>query len=417
VSFSSSRSSGDTQCRSRKAARSGQDRRPHGLRARHAASFACLALALGAASPASGDAVETEIARLEAEAAFSAARLDPADPQLPAARDRELDRARRGRALEGAADSIPGWARDRALPGSMSARAIAIAIDGYVRALSIEAAIRSGRGSPETGRREPSRFPAIWNEAAGHILEVLGRWPSLWSRGMPAAAAELDLPSLLLSLCVHEAFLGEAYALPREDLTLRMATLPESLAVCCLDLDRCRDVGGGADCPRFVEELMAVSVDQDAMTGFRYGARYWSLAAEAPPRSRSSDGRVAAATARFLGEWIEAGEIDRLERPGPADERSRTAPQGNPPLLSEEGSVREEEALDLIRSGGKLWPPAADPFSSVPGLRNPRWSGTGALLCDVAIYRPCLEALHPRTREWLNGRLTGGRKIIAIEPR
>ncbi len=162
---------------------------------------------------------------------------------------------------------------------------------------------------------------------------------------------------------------------------------------------------------------MAVSIDQDAMTGFRYGAAYWTLPAAIPPRSPAKDNRVAAASVRYSVELLEAAEVDRPAEI-PSDQGiARDSESGRAAAEGAEQAVPVAQAIALIRATGRLWPPAIDPFTTVPGLRNPRWGREGVLLCDVALYRACFDALHPRTRAWLSERLTEGRKIILVEPR
>jgi hypothetical protein len=371
----------------------------------------------GRISAAADPAVELEIARLERDGLSSAAGLDASDSLQSLERDRQLDRARRARSVGNEILSKRGDSGSQGQIDPLFVRALVVSIDGYTQALSREARILSGEARSRTLDERSSPFPAIWNEAVGHLLEVLERQASLWRRLLSAPQGEVDLPVLLLSLCMHDAFQGDTYALPRDCLFPRMVTLPESLAACCLNEGRCSEGAAGSNCVNYVAGLMAESVEEDAIAGFRYGGIYWSVPAGDPPRNRSKDGRVAAASVRYLVELLEAGEIDRPGRASP--ERDRTGGDRAEDDVADSAvrPLADSEALDLIRGFGRLWPSSIDPFNTVPGLRNPRMRRDGSLLCDVALYRPCLESLNVRSREWLLGRLTQGRKVVLVDPR
>jgi hypothetical protein len=357
------------------------------------------------------------LAALENDRTIEALPFGAGDSLRLRARDRELDRARAARSLIRPDRASSGGSGDKSLPDPLTARAIAVSIDAYSRALIHESAVLGSEArSFELGARA-SRFPAIWSETIGEFLEILNDRPALWSKGLPVGEGEVDLPGLLLSLCLLDAYGGDDFALPRECLPLRTATLPESIAACCMDPDRCRDAGSGADCRAFVAGIMAESVDQDAMAGFRYGAAYWALPAGAGPRNADRDGRIAAGSVRFLGELLEASEIDRPDGSRGTREIEPGSNRGSGLGRLQDGEISVQEAIDLLRASGKLWPPSIDPFATVPGLRNPRWGGSGVLRCDVAIYDDALQAVSSRTRAWLLERLGPDRKIIRLDSR
>ncbi len=360
---------------------------------------------------------EAAIAALEEDRAIQAPPLAAGDSLRFLARDHELDRARAARSLIRPDASPSGDLAARSLPDPLATRAIAVSIDAYSQALIHESAVLSSEARSSALGRRPSRFAAIWHEAVGEFLEILDLRPALWSTALPTREGEVDLPGLLLSLCLLDAYAGDTFALPRECLPLRTATLPESLAACCMDSGRCRQAGVGSDCMAFVAGLMAESVDQDAMAGFRYSAAYWSLPGDAAPRNPARDGRIASSSVRFLVELLEASEIDRADGSHDPGERGPGPNGGNGLAHAREEKIPVPEAIDLLRASGRLWPPSIDPFATAPGLRNPRWGGSGTLLCDVAIHKASLKALNSRTRAWLLERLGPERRIILVDSR
>ena len=385
-----------------------------------AAVVLAAALRASASTPstASHDAQrEASILELERDGTLPALPFDAGDSLRLVARDLELDRARAARALiRRAALATPGPGA-HGPPDSLESRAIALSIDAYSRALLHESAMLSSEARSSALGARPSRFAEIWCELVGEILGLIDSIPATGARSFPVPDGEIDLPGLLLSLCLPDAYAGDTFALPRESLPLRMATLPDSLAACCMDAERCRDAGIGSDCAAYVAGIMAESVDQDAMVGFRYAARYWSLLADESPRNPSRDGRIAAATVRFLTELLEASETDMPEASGSFNGEAH-GPDGTGGFAPRrEGAIPVSVALERLRASGKLWPSSIDPFVSVPGLRNPRWTGTGAMLCDVALYRAAVDALNSGTRDWLVKRLGPGRSIVLVEPR
>jgi hypothetical protein len=376
--------------------------------------------AAGAAVGPTGAAdasTEAAVVRLESARRTRPVAHDAPDSLRARERDQDLARARAARAISEAIDSRRTGRNRQELPDPLATRALAISIEGYEQAVLGEAELCSSAGRGGKLGQEGSRFAAIWNEMAGHFLDLFHRWPALWSRALPMPEGDADLPVLLLSFCTQQAFRGDAYDLPRECLTVRMATLPESLAACCIDAGTCREAGSGAGCSEFVAGFMAASIDQDAMTGFHYGAAYWALPRGIPPRSPGKDNRVAAASVRYSVELLEAGEVDRPAVNSPKRGSARGSESRRAVAARAEQALPAAQAIALIRASGKLWPPTIDPFTTVPGLRNPRWGETGVLLCDVALYRACVDALNPRTRAWLSERLTEGRKIILVDPR
>ncbi len=307
--------------------------------------------------------------------------------EMTSARDRARVIATEARErLLAAGNSLPA-----ALPDSIARGWIEIATVAYARALRQES-VRLDRGGADDGT-----FRSVWNSMARTHLEILERWPRLWREEIGMQSSGGFLPAQLLLLCSPDAYAGESFTLPRESLFARMATLPESLAACCIDAGAIRLAQGASGTDQVAADI-ARHADLDALVGFRNGKRYWTLPADTPPRSRSNDAAVARVEAQAALEMLRACE----------------AAERKPPGAGAEDAV--PSALADVRAGGKLWPAQADPFCSVPGLRNPRRDHEGRLVCDLAISEECLAAMHPSARVRLVGRLAPNARLIALRP-
>jgi hypothetical protein len=320
-------------------------------------------------------------AALDAESLIETGTVD----EMAFARDRVRVIASEAREwLLAIGDPVPA-----AVPDSSTRGWIELVTAAYARALRQES-VRLDRGGANDGT-----FRSVWNSMVDTHLEILERWPGLWRGELTGRSLEDFLPAQLLLLCSPDAYAGESFMLPRENLFARMATLPESLAACCIEAGAVSSADGSSIADRVAADI-ARHADLDALVGFRNGRRYWTLPADAAPRSRSNDAAVARAEAQAALEMLRACEEAEPETPGAAVEEPIPA------------------ALADMRARGALWPVDADPFHSVPGLRNPRRDSEGRLVCDLAIPEDCLAAMHPNARARLAGRLAPGARIIAM---
>jgi len=246
------------------------------------------------------------------------------------------------------------------------------------------AAVATTKSAPMA---ETPSFAAVWNEAANGMLAVLRSRPAL-RRGETSKA--------LLALCDPEMFAGETFALPERDLIVRMATLPESLAHCCLDEAACAREGG-ADCAGLAIAGLAGEPRLDALVGFRNNRAYWALLAGRPPRDAAADNRVACTALREAGRMLTQFRIQgTIASPGP------TSPG---------------EALAALRAAGSLDPPGLNPFETIPGLRNPRWDRDGTLVCDLVLLRPSFERANASAQAWIRSIIPGGATVHFLDSR
>ncbi len=306
-------------------------------------------------------------------------------------RDAELARARSARHDYGLLDEKTD---DRGRPGPLDSRAIAISCEAYAAAL-VEEARRAdlvARGHlPAAG---PLSFATIWNEAMANLLGCLDRWPELWRTNLATGADDVYLPFHVLALCASDTFRGEEYMLPRDQLPRRMASLPDSLARVRLDEGRCR-AAADCGCAALAASLVARSADLDALTGFRNGRAYWAFPAGEAPRSAGRDRIVASSTLGYVDGLLSACSATRVQ--------------------AGIGALSEQAARSLLAATGRLWPPETDPFRTIPGLRNPRADRSGHLVCDVVMYKDCLEATPERAQRWLQDRIGEGGRVIAAD--
>jgi hypothetical protein len=325
----------------------------------------------------------------ESRAAFATESLIEAGTheEMVSARDRARAAAAEARAQLLTAEA----ASTAALPDSVSAVRIRIVTAAYVRALRQEAVRLHGGGEGD------GMFRSIWNEMVRTHLDILNRWPRLRLEDVARKDPGSYLPGQLLLLCSPEAYEGETFSLPRESLFPRLATLPESLAQCCIDARRCVDQQA-APCPDQVTADIARLADLDALVGFRNGRRYWDMPAGVAPRSQSNDAAVARAQAESALGMLQACAGSEAGHGGSAAE------------------VTPPSALSELRAGRRLWPPDSDPFQTLPGLRNPRRDREGRLICDLAISESCLAATHPAALARLTARLAPGARIIPVRP-
>jgi len=293
----------------------------------------------------------------------------------------------RARALaESAFDLLRRSVRTSAVsrPDSSTLAWAEIGVAAYARALRQEA-VRLDRGAAPDGT-----FRTIWNEMVQSVLDLMQRWSGSWSYASGEGAGTADvrigaLPEQLILLCSPEAYEGESFALPREALFARMATLPESLLLCCVAPAACRP-RTGATC---LEQLCADVARQtalDALVSYRNGERYWSLPAGAPPRGPANDAAVARAQGEAAIGLLRLCSDTRIEAPKVG------------------GALSPYEAGALLRVVAAA-EYAVDPFSTTPGLRNPRADAQGHLVCDVSLARACVESMPESVRERLMARL------------
>lgn len=315
--------------------------------------------------------------------------LEAGDPEeISSARDELLVIARAARERLDAIGTI-----DReGLPDSTTAGWLEITIAAYTRALRQEA-VRLDRSGADGGE-----FRACWQEMVRVHLDALETWPRLWKEALVAGPRESHLPERLVLLCSPQAYAGESFELPREALFSRMATLPDSLMRCCIDAPRCVRYGG-AGCPEQLAADLARLGDLDALVDFRFGSRYWALPYGVPPRSRANDAAVARAQAEKALEFLRAIDV--------------CMPEGSQSVVT---SLSTGSALDRIRSTGVLWPPDLDPFQTVPGLRDPRREVDGRLICDLALYDGCMDALDQRLRARLERLLGPSARMVRVVP-
>jgi hypothetical protein len=332
---------------------------------------------------------------LEADGLIEAGSLD----EMAAARDRfhgMMEEASRRLSADGPSDP-------EALPGAEERKWIEVMTNVAARTLRQEAVRLDRGGDPDVP------FSALWNEMVDAHLRVMDRWPRLWrdnadvgggveggGRGISGERGETRgtfLPAQLLLLCSPEAYEGESFSLPRECLFPRMATLPESLASCCIDPSMCVPVLG-TPCPEQIVADIARLAELDALVGYRNGARYWMMPLAVSPRSRATDAAVARAQGRAVLEMIDA-----CDACGPAGGIA--------------GAVLSfPAALSCLRRQGSLWPIEGNPFTSVPGLRRPRRTATGRLICDVVLAPACLEAMPPTLVAQVQSRLAPDARIV-----
>lgn len=296
--------------------------------------------------------------------------------------------------------------QDGAFPDAEEQAWIGVMTAAAVRALRQEAVRRDRGAAPDAS------FSILWNEMADVHLQVLRRWPRLWredihaegsgepgENGATGAGAHGDggfLPAQLLLLCSPEAYEGESFSLPRDCLVPRMATLPESLAACCIDPARCAPILGASCTERLVADV-ARTARLDALVGYRNGARYWTMPPGVAPRGRANDAAVARAQGREVMEMIAVCDawspINGL-----------TAEALTPAAI-----------LSAIPGHASRWFADANPFVSVPGLRNPRCDATGRLICDITLAPGCLDAMPPLLLAQIRGRLAPDARIIATD--
>lgn len=361
----------------------------------------------------SGGPAERPLARADSRADSLAVRLRHLE---------SLERAemRAGMEGEGKLEERDGWLRvateasrlaedldrsnrDSDHPDSLSSRAAIVALKARARALGLHAALLDAAsrsiatGMPAAGMPSvgPASFAALWEGAISDLVAYMERWPALWRENLVVGDAEIYLPFHLLALSACDTYSGDDYVLPRAALDRRMGEFADSLARCCLQERRCREVSGG-DCPAYVASVLARCIDLDALLGFRFGAMYWALPPGRPVRTPSADRFIASATIGLLSEIKAAATLAAFGAPL-------------------DGRDAEAAALQALRSGQGLWPPDLDPFRSVPGIRNPRPGREGRLKCDLAIYRGCYEAADPKAAEWLRGMLGEGEEIVLID--
>lgn len=282
-----------------------------------------------------------------------------------------------------------------AVPDQAAMDWIGICTSGFAGALRQEA-VRLDRSGQEDGV-----FRSIWTEMTRAHLDVLDRWPRLRRGTAGSSSGHADstagaLAEQLILLCSPETYEGESFALPRTTLFARMATLPESLFQCCVDPERCMAQQGAPCLDRLTADI-ARQTDLDALVGYRNGSRYWSFPWDAPPRGRANDAAVARAQGSAALEMLRACSETQMASFAPGAVMSPAA------------------ARRALREAGMLWPPDADPFVTVPGLRSPRTGSDGRLVCDLALWGGCIEALPPTLRARLEARLAPDARILPVD--
>jgi hypothetical protein len=358
-------------------------------------AFACAACVFGSSGARLPEDL-THATRAELQAALAAESIleAGAPDEMASARNRQRTIAEAAAARVMQLDA----SGQVASPDSVVMDWIGICNSGYARALRQDA-VRLDRGAESDGS-----FRSTWNEMVSAYLDFLDRWPGLWRdgggttghRGVgPTIGA---LPEQLILLCSPEAYAGESFALPRECLFPRMATLPESLFRCCVDPGECLPQRG-ATCLDQLAADIARQTDLDALVGYQNGSRYWSLPSDAPPRGRANDAAVARAQGEAALEMLRTLSEIVIEQSDAAS-----------------GSLSVDPHA-VLRESGKFWPPGGDPFVTVPGLRNLRTDSDGRIHCDLVLSGACLAAMPTTLRARLESRLARGDRIVGADSR
>lgn len=264
-------------------------------------------------------------------------------------------------------------------PSELSRRAMVSSFKMHLDALGEMTSETAGPRTKLVG--DPARMAEItvaWNALVNDILAYLKRWPEYWQSPLTVGANELFLPQLLISICQTERLSGDNWEMPRiaDD---RQATLPESLVSCCLNNAVCRRIWETADCGLGLTVEMATAVERDALLGYRFAHEYWNRVRAGAATDPRTSVAIATKTIKMLAEMF-----------GPAVEYPRGNQHAGTPLP-------EAGVVEWLRSHGSLWPLDGNPFTTVPGLRNPRIGFDGIITCDIIVDRACRDALPERT--------------------
>jgi len=226
----------------------------------------------------------------------------------------------------------------------------------------------------------------VWSFTANYVLSLLERWPQYWNTPIEETRMEeIWLPALLVSWCRTDELGGDDWEMGRIA-NPRIATLPESVATCCLGPTACNHLWK-VDCRQGLLAEMARSPERDSLVEYRFAAEFWNAVGNHERFSEYDILMAASRTIAFFGHMV-----------GVARDRDLDGVPGK--------RIPEPVALDLMKGAKSLWPPDSNPFQTLPGLRNPRIGMDNRIMCDLLIDPTCADFVTQEMRhdfEYLAG--------------